>query len=114
MPDISEPVPDAGHEALRQAVVSALADVNAQIDRINRVYSLLLGSAHAMQGTLNIVQSAQQQIGALNIRVEALHVRCDTAIDGMDVLQEQVADLIERVTDVEQRLTPLPGPDAAG
>lgn len=114
MPDIREPVPDAGHETLRQAVVAALDDLTAQVDRIDRAYHLLLGSAHAAQATLSTVQAGQAAISALNIRIDATHIDADTALRGVDDLQAKFTALADRVAALEGHHVTLPGPDAAG
>jgi hypothetical protein len=86
VPDIHDPVPDLGHESLRQSVVAALDGIEEQIGRLERVFLLLKGTGHAMQGTLNVLVGAQatqsqvqqaltaqaEQIAALQAAVDAL------------------------------------------
>jgi hypothetical protein len=86
VPDIHEPVPDLGHESLRQSVVAALDGIEEQVARLERVFLLLKGTGHALQGTLNVLVGAQatqsqvqqaltaqaEQIAALQAAVDAL------------------------------------------
>lgn len=98
--DLTKPSPDAGHEGIRQAVVQAIQDLqltggDAQLglDLLDMVFQFLDESA--------------ADNDAQRIRIDAVNIRCDTAIDGMDALQQRVAA-------IENRLAVLPGPDAAG
>lgn len=86
VPDLNQPIPDRGHEALRQAVAAAIARVDARLEEIADLLS------------------------ALNIRGDANEVRDDTAQADVDLLQEQVVALTERVEELEA----MPARAAAG
>ncbi len=104
--DVNTPSPDAGHEAIRVAVVNAIeelgyntADVGSSFDLVDLLFAYIddLLASHDAQ----------------RIRIDALNIRCDTALANTDTLQRQVADLTRRLTALEpSRL--LSGPDAAG
>lgn len=91
VPDIRTPVPDLGHESLRQSVVAALDHIEAQIDRVDNVFLLLKSTGLGMQGTLNVLVGAQatlaefqqtvtaqaEQIAALTQQVATLQAAVD-------------------------------------
>ena len=54
-----------------------------------------------------------QQLDAHRIRIDAVNINADTALAGIDALQEQLAELTARVAALEVG-TIFPGPDAAG
>lgn len=77
MPDLADVAhgPDRAHAAVAQATLDALNVLEAQIQRIDRAFLLLLGTGQGMQGTLNVVQSGQAAIGQLQAAVAALTER---------------------------------------
>lgn len=89
VPDIRRPVPDLGHESLRQSVVAALDHIEEQIARVDRAYLLLKGTGLGMQGTLNVVQSGESAIAAL---------------------QQTVADQAAQIADLTARVAALENP----
>lgn len=122
--DLHQPLPDRAHEALRAAVVQAIADLGVQVQRISDAFLLLVSTADFAQATLNTTVSGQgaisqlkgaaeglsRQVSAVNTRAEAAQINAGTALAGVDALQKTVADLTARLTAVEQN---QPSPDPA-
>ena len=82
LPDISQPLPDRGHEAIRQAVVAAIADIGTR------------------------AETFYAAVAALNTRADAAEIRATTAQDDIDALQEQMADVLARLAALENPPTP--------
>jgi chromosome segregation ATPase len=82
LPDISQPLPDRGHEAIRQAVVAAIADIGTR------------------------AETFYAAVAALNTRADAAEIRANTAQADIDTLQEQMADALARVEALESPLPP--------
>lgn len=79
VPDIRQPVPDAGHEMLRQSTVAALDDLATKTDQVAGALLLMKTSLDFAQTFLNAVVPLQQaltdqatQIADLETRVAAL------------------------------------------
>lgn len=104
--DIHEPVPDVGHESLRQSVVAALDSIEEQIARIERVFLLLKGTGHAMQGTLNVLVGAQATQGQVQQALTAQAGQLAAQAGEITALQQQVTALQAAVA----ALTPPPVP----
>src|SRR3954447_21149960 len=94
--DIGTPSKDRGHEAIRQAVVQAIADVGDGFSLTDVLFELL--------------DAAMAQIDALNIRCDALQIAVHTAQSGVDVLQPAVADLTDRLAVLEPAVFTEPNP----
>lgn len=94
MADIRQPVPDAGHESLRQSVVQALDELAAQTQRSYDTFLLLLTTADFAQSTLNTAISGQAAIAQLAQAVPALNQQ-------VVALTQQVAALTQRVAVLE-------------
>jgi hypothetical protein len=103
VPDIHSPVPDLGHESLRRSVVAALDRIEAQIERLDRVFLLLLGTGHAMQGTLNVAKSGQSAIAGLQ-QNQTGHGQ------GIAALQQEVADQAALIATLQQQVAGLLNP----
>lgn len=99
-PESRRPFPDTAHESLAVWVEETLAAVGS--NRADTDDSFML-----VDILFAMVEDAIAQRDAHRIRIDAVNIRCDTALDGMDALQARVAEL-------EARLTVLPGPDSAG
>lgn len=102
LPDINTPLPDLAHESLRRSAVAALDNLELQLQRLDRVFLLLLGTGQGMQGTLNVVQSGQAAIGQLQT---ALTQQAQT----VTAQAAQIADLTARVAALEPPTTPTGG-----
>lgn len=91
--DIHEPVPDLGHETLRQSVVAALDGIEEQIGRLERVFLLLKGTGHALQGTLNVLVGAQATFAQIQQALAAQGQDIATLKQQVTALQAAVAAL---------------------
>jgi hypothetical protein len=91
VPDINEPFPDRGHEAIRQAVLAAVADIGARADTFYKAVADINGRITALEA----------QVRALNVRDDANQIRDTTGQTGTDLLQRQVAALTARVAALE-------------
>lgn len=76
IPDIHTPVPDRGHESLRQSVVVALDSIETQIGRLDNAFLLLLGTGQGLGAVL--VDSFQTAIADLQTQVTDLQSRVAT------------------------------------
>lgn len=105
MPDLPEllrhPLPDAAHDDLRVAVVSALEQVAEQIQRIDDAFLLLLSTADFAQSTLNTTVAGQAAIAQTQNQAQALGTSIGEALANTDDLQRQVADLTDRLAQLE-------------
>lgn len=118
LPDYRTPSPDAGHEAIRKPLAEAIDNLSAVIADLDQtkvgvddayfLTDLLFGLIDTLLGE---GAATLRALDAHRIRIDALHVRADTAIDGMDALQTAVADLTARLGSIGDT---LPGPDFAG
>lgn len=72
VPDVREPVPDLGHEMLRQSVVASLDDLTAKTDQLTGALLLARTSLDFAQTFLNAVVPLQQALADLTARVDAL------------------------------------------
>lgn len=72
VPDIRQPVPDIGHELLRQSVVNALDDLGFSFDLIDTLLSLLDTALVAADQASQDVTQLRADVDALTARVAAL------------------------------------------
>jgi hypothetical protein len=77
LPDINTPTRDRSLEPLRQAVVQAIADVEAR------------------------AETFYAAVNALNTRTDAAQIAAETAVQNCDLLQTQMADVLARLAALE-------------
>lgn len=96
---IDTPSPDRGHEAIRVAVLQAIGDL--QQNAADTADSFYLADV-----LFELVDGLLAQVDAVNIRGDADEIRDRTAQDGIDALQQAVADLTARVAALEAASPP--------
>lgn len=72
LPDLNVEWPDAGHEAIRQAVVQAIADLAAHAEQFADSFLLSQTAADFAQTVLAAVVPLQEAVTDLQARVTAL------------------------------------------
>lgn len=93
LPDINVEWPDAGHEAIRQAVVQAVAD--------------LLDHAEQLGDSFLLAQTAGDALGIALTNVTAMQAAVTDQATTLATLQQTVTDLQTTVTDLQTSVSDL-------
>ena len=101
MPDIHEPVPDAGHEQLRLSLVAALDELADHVEQLGDSFLLAQTAGDALGIALTNVLALQQAVTDLAGQVGA-------AGQAMTEQQTALADLTARVAALETPTDPPP------
>lgn len=92
--DLSEPLPDRAHEAIRVAVLQAIEDARLNVGDIQSTLGM-------MDMLFTFIGELLDQLSAVNVRDDADEIRDNTAQADIDALQTTVADLTTRVAALE-------------
>ena len=108
MPDIREPVPDAGHEQLRLSLVAALDDLADHVEQLADSFLLAQTAGDALGIALTNVLAVQQAVTDLAGQVGAVQQVVTEQGATLTAQQTALVDLTARVTALEPPPTPEP------